>query len=75
MLGLGMRKGVVESNPLKYPINQSPELLSFFQPMSGNLQEQWQHNQRQQLPFSTGSFRVRSKAFRFASCVSAVDLW
>jgi len=75
MLGLGMSKGVVESNPLNYPINQSPKLLSFFQPMSGNLQEHWQHNQRQQLPFSTRSFRVRSKAFRFASCVSAVDLW
>jgi hypothetical protein len=75
MLGLGMRKGVVESNPLNYAIKQSLKLLTFFQPVSGTLQKHWQHNQRQQLPFSTRSFRVRSKAFRFASCVSAVDLW
>jgi hypothetical protein len=46
----GIRKGVVESNPLNYAIKQSPKLLTFFQPMSGNLQEHWQHNQRQQLP-------------------------
>jgi hypothetical protein len=47
----GIKKGVVESNPLNYAIKQSPKLLTFFQPMSGTLREPWQHNQRQQLPF------------------------